>query len=111
MTRSGIGIVCLAAVILLSFVVVPTDAQEQRGSIVGTARDNTGAVLPGVTITATSPALIQPSETVTGSKGAYRIPNLPPGMYEVRFELPGFQTLIRQEIRVNLRVTLTIDCQ
>ncbi len=111
MARFSVGMVCLVAVAMLSFVVVPADAQEQRGSVTGTVRDNTGAVLPGVTVTATSPALIQPSVTVTGAQGAYRIPNLPPGMYEVRFELPGFQTLIRQEIRVNLRVTLTIDVE
>jgi hypothetical protein len=110
MTRFVKGLACLAAVTIL-LTAIPAESQEQRGSIVGTARDNTGAVLPGVTVTATSPAMIQPMVIVTGAQGAYRLPNLPPGMYTVTYELPGFQTLIREEIRVTLRVTLTIDVE
>ncbi len=67
-------------------------AQDFRGRINGTVTDNTGAILPGVTVTATSPALIQPQVQVTGADGDFRFLALPPGVYDVTFELSGFQT-------------------
>jgi hypothetical protein len=90
---------------------VPSSAQEFRGRINGTVTDNTGAVLPGVTVTATSPALIQPQVQVTGGQGEYRFLALPPGVYEVLFELPGFQTVRREGIRVVINQTLSVDQQ
>src|SRR5688572_13779985 len=90
---------------------VPTDAQEFRGRINGTVTDNSGAVLPGVTVTASSPALIQPQVQVTGADGAYRLIALPPGVYDMTFELSGFQTLKREGIRVVINQTLTVDQQ
>ncbi len=90
---------------------VPSSAQEFRGRINGTVTDNTGAVLPGVTVTATSPALIQPQVQVTGSEGDYRFIALPPGVYDLTFELAGFQTVKREGIRVVINQTLTVDQQ
>ncbi len=58
-------------------------AQDFRGRINGTVTDNTGAVLPGVTVTATSPALIQPQVQVSGAEGDYRFLALPPGVYDL----------------------------
>ena len=84
-------------------------AQELRGRITGVVTDNTGAVLPGVTVTVSGPALIQPQATITGGDGVYRYPALPPGLYTVTFELAGFQTLKREEIRLGLNQTLTVD--
>src|SRR5687768_13562192 len=89
----------------------PVSAQEFRGRINGTVSDNTGAVLPGVTVTATSPALIQPQVQVTGEAGDYRFLALPPGTYEVSFELAGFQGVKREGIRVVINQTLTVDQQ
>jgi hypothetical protein len=86
-------------------------AQDFRGRINGTVTDNTGAVLPGVTVTATSPALIQPQVQVTGIDGSYRFLALPPGVYEVRYELAGFQGVNREGIRVVINQTLTLDQQ
>ena len=86
-------------------------AQDFRGRINGTVTDNTGAVLPGVTVTATSPALIQPQVQVTGTDGSYRFLALPPGVYEVMFELSGFQGVKREGIRVVINQTLTVDQQ
>jgi Carboxypeptidase regulatory-like domain/TonB dependent receptor len=88
---------------------VPSAAQELRGRITGFVTDNTGAVLPGVTVTATSPALIQPQATVTGADGSYRYPALPPGLYTLTFELPGFQTLKHEAVRLGLNQTLSVD--
>ena len=86
-------------------------AQEFRGRINGTVTDNTGAVLPGVTVTASSPALIQPQVQVTGTDGSYRFLALPPGVYEIDFDLTGFQKVQRQDVRVVINQTLTVDMQ
>ena len=88
---------CLAAILALAS---PSTAQDFRGRINGTVTDNTGAVLPGVTVTATSPALIQPQVQVTSAEGDYRFIALPPGVYDVTFELSGFQTVKREGVRV-----------
>ena len=69
-------------------------------SLAGTVRDTSGAVLPGVTIEASSPALITKVRTgVTDETGQYRIPDLPPGTYKVTFSLPGFATVVREGAR------------
>jgi hypothetical protein len=89
--------------------VSPARAQEFRGRINGTVTDNTGAVLPGVTVTASGPALIQPQVQVTGSDGTYRFLALPPGVYAIDFELVGFQNIKREGVRVVINQTLTVD--
>jgi len=89
----------------------PAGAQDFRGRINGTVTDNTGAVLPGVTVTASSPALIQRQVQVTGSDGSYRFIALPPGVYSVDFELAGFQSINREGVRVVINQTLTVDQQ
>ena len=86
-------------------------AQDFRGRINGTVTDDTGAVLPGVTVTVSSPALIQPQTQVTGAQGDYRFLALPPGVYDVAFELTGFQAVKREGIRVVINQTLSIDQQ
>ncbi len=87
-------------------------AQDFRGRINGTVTDNTGAVLPGVTVTATSPALIQPQVQVTGAEGDYplhraarRASTTSPSSSS------GFQTVKREGIRVVINQTLTVDQQ
>jgi hypothetical protein len=99
--------------VLALVLVVPLTAvgQDFRGRINGTVTDNTGAVLPGVTVTATSPALIQPQVQVTGEDGSYRFLALPPGVYTVAFELSGFQGIKREGVRVVINQTLTVDQQ
>ncbi len=77
----------LMAVLLVS---LPAAAQEQRGSIEGTVKDSSGAVLPGATVVAKGSALPAGTATVTDTQGVYRFPGLPPGQYEVSAELQGF---------------------
>jgi hypothetical protein len=102
----------LALVVVLGIgTALPAGAQELRGRITGVVTDHTGAVLPGVTVTVVGPALIQPQATVTTADGSYRYPALPPGLYTVTFELTGFQTLKREEIRLGLNQTLSVDAQ
>jgi hypothetical protein len=91
--------------------VFPAGAQDFRGRINGTVTDNTGAVLPGVTVTASGPALIQPQVQVTGADGVYRLIALPPGVYTIDFELTGFQSIKREGIRVVINQTISVDQQ
>ena len=76
-----------------------TATAQERASIVGLAQDSTGAALPGVTVEAASPALIEKSRSaVTDSAGRYAIIDLRPGTYSVTFTLPGFRTVRREGI-------------
>jgi hypothetical protein len=90
--------------------VAPTAGQATQGAIVGNVSDASGAVLPGVTVIATSPALQVPHvEAVTNERGDYRLSPLPPGVYTVTFELSGFQTVKRDNLKLALGFTATID--
>jgi hypothetical protein len=74
-------------------------AARAQGSIAGSAKDPSGAVLPGVTVEASSPALIEKTRTaVTDNSGNYRIVDLPPGTYSVAFTLTGFKTVRREGV-------------
>jgi hypothetical protein len=82
------------------FLLIPVLAHAQA-SLAGVVRDNTGAVLPGVTVEATSVVLIEKSRTaVTDGTGQYRITELPPGTYSLTFTLSGFNVLKRDDIEV-----------
>jgi hypothetical protein len=86
------------AILVVAFCLLPLTALAQ-GSITGVVRDPSGAVLPGVTVEASSPALIEKVRTATtDSAGAYRIEDLRPGTYIVTFALSGFSTLRREGI-------------
>jgi hypothetical protein len=91
---------------------VPVYGQLTVASIIGQVTDQSGAVLPGVTVTATGPALLVPQVTgVTNELGEYRLSPLPIGVYELAFELSGFQSAHRQEIRLTVGFTAKIDVQ
>jgi hypothetical protein len=80
--------------------------------ITGVVTDNTGAVLPGVTVTATSPALQVPSVTsLSDDRGGYRLSPLPIGVYTVLFELPGFQNVRREGVRLTVGFTARVDSE
>ena len=79
------------------------------GRITGVITDESGAVLPGVTVTATSPALMTPQTVVTNAEGDYRFPSLPVGEYKVTYELAGFATQSREGIRITIGFTGTIN--
>ena len=88
----------------------PVSAQATQASINGVVTDTSNAILPGVTVIATGPALQVPQvETVTNERGEYRLSPLPPGTYVVTFELPGFQSVKREGVRLAVGFTATID--
>jgi hypothetical protein len=100
---------CCLLIALVALAAVQVQAQELRGRVTGVVHDNSGSVVPGVTVTASGPALIQPQTTTTGADGSYRFPALPSGTYTLSYELNGFRTVKREGIRVNLNTTLTVD--
>ena len=81
------------------------------GSINGKVADSSGGVLPGVTVTATSPSSMGVQTSVTDTGGNYRFPALPPGTYTVTFELPGFNTLKRENIQISMGFTATVNVE
>src|SRR5204863_8925608 len=83
---------CLIATVYLAL--LPVAASAQTSTIAGTVRDTSGAVLPGVTVEAGSPALIEKVRSATtDGAGQYKIIQLRPGTYTVTFTLPGFQAV------------------
>src|SRR5437868_6666254 len=96
--------------LLVLFAIVgaaPTLAAAQ--SLAGTVRDTSGAVLPGVTIEVSSPALITKVRTgVTDETGQYRIPDLPPGTYKISFTLQSFATVVREGVELTGAGVMTI---
>jgi hypothetical protein len=92
---------------LLTLAASPTFAQ---GTIAGVVKDATGAVLPGVTVEAASPVLIEKTRTaVTDTQGLYQIVDLRPGSYTVTFALVGFATIKREGVEVTASFTATIN--
>src|SRR5438034_6199936 len=81
------------------------------GSINGKVTDSSGGVLPGVTVTASSPSLMGVQTSVTDTGGNYRFPALPPGTYTVTFELPGFNTLKRENIVIAMGFTAAVNVE
>src|SRR6266850_257276 len=107
--------VCLRTFVGLLLLAVPAMAGQGAGTaagITGVVADNSGAVLPGVTVTATSPALQVPSVTsVSDDRGEYRLSPLPIGVYSVLFELAGFQSVRREALRLTVGFTARVDAQ
>ncbi len=86
--------VCGAIAVLL--LAAPLAAQNPTGELMGRVTDSTGGTLPGVTVTVTSPALQGSRTATTSGNGDYKIPFLPPGLYQVTYQLDGFQTTVRE---------------
>jgi hypothetical protein len=90
---------------------LPADvAAQQDASIVGIVTDESGAILPGVSVTARGPSLQVPQVTVvTDERGEYRLTPLPIGTYEATYELPGFKTVRREGLRLTSGFTAKVD--
>src|SRR6185295_18319199 len=86
-------------------------AQSQTGEIFGKVTDTSGAVLPGVSVTLTGPSLLQPQSATTSETGSFQFPRLNVGTYTVKFELPGFKTVIKQDIEVTVNFSANVSTQ
>src|SRR5438874_6476559 len=100
------SIVCISSVAFMCVLLSSAAWAQQASSIAGVVKDTSGAVLPGVTVEAASPALIEKVRSaVTDGEGRYNIPDLRPGTYVVTFTLPGFNTLKREGITLTAGFT------
>jgi hypothetical protein len=106
-TTVRMGLVALACITLFPAIVL-----GQSGSIAGAVRDTSGAVMPGVTVEAASPALIEQVRSVTtDEKGQYKIVDLRPGVYTVTFTLPGFAAVKREGIELTTQFTAIVNAE
>ncbi len=104
-----LGRVCAATSVALVILLAPGVVWAQA-SIAGTVKDTSGALLPGVTVEASSPALIEKVRSaVSDGTGQYRIENLRPGVYTVKFVLTGFSTVSREGVEVSGSATVSIN--
>ena len=100
----------LAILISIGLLAPPAAIYAQEAVINGTLTDSTGGVLPGVTVEASSPVLIEGTRAaVTDSQGVYRIVDLRPGTYRVTFTLPGFSRVLREGIQLTTGFTATVS--
>jgi len=100
----------LKTILLLTFAVLTPTVALAQASIVGTVKDASGAVLPGVTVEASSPALIEKARTVVANgAGQYSIEDLRPGTYTVTFTLSGFTTVKREGIQLAGSFVATVN--
>jgi hypothetical protein len=82
---------------------------QTAGEIAGIVTDATGAVVPGATVTVTNQATNATRVTTTNEAGIYTVPSLIPGVYEVKVEMPGFRTVIRRDIQLEVQQTARIN--
>src|SRR5438132_7639125 len=96
---------------LVAACAAPALAQIDQGRLTGTVTDTQGGVLPGVTVTAKSPALIGTRSVVSEADGKYSLPWLASGEYELSLELGAFHPFTRGSLKLGLGQILTVDAQ
>ena len=102
--------VAVATVACVALTVASGSAQTSTGGLRGFVKDDTGAVLVGVTVEAASPVRIGGAAVdITDAQGLFRFENLPPGAYTVTYSLQGFSTIRRENIRVEVGRTIQAD--
>jgi len=102
----------LGAFCVLLFVLLLPSLASAQATVAGTVRDSSGAVLPGVTVEASSPVLIEKTRSATtDGSGQYRITDLPPGDYTLLFSLSGFNSLRRQGVTVSGQGVIPISIE
>jgi hypothetical protein len=114
-TLSRVKLEVAVLITVLAVVFIPTGAWAQStttGAIAGSVKDASGGAMPGVTVGAESPALIEKLRAVvTDDHGEYKIVDLRPGIYSVTFSIAGFTTVRREGLELNTGVTLPVDAE
>ena len=106
------GLALASALIFVSLQFVPRSAaQTATGTIIGHVTDSSGAILPGVEVTAVNPEKGFNAKTTTDEQGIYRLFYLAPASYTISFEHAGFSKLEREGIELRSNDTLTVDTQ
>src|SRR5438309_4542526 len=112
--RGGLGMRTFPRLIVAAMCLAlwPALASAQTSAIAGEVKDTSGAVLPGVTVDVSSPALIEKTRSaVTDGAGQYKITALRPGVYSVTFTLPGFSVVKRENVELTSDFTATINAE
>jgi len=99
----------LGAALIVLLACAPAIAQQTTGTVTGRVVDQSGAAIPGATVTAKSPSTGFSRSETSDAEGLYRIGALPVGMYEVTAELQGFATLSKKDVEVNVASIVAID--
>ena len=99
----GVIVLCLTGTVAFA------QTGQKFGELVGKVADDQGAVLPGVTVTLSGPAVMGAQTAVTNERGGFRFPAVNSGTYNLTFELAGFAPLVRDGIVVPVRQTITVD--
>ncbi len=103
---------CLLFAAVFAVLVAPVSAQEITGTITGTVTDNTGAVLPGTSVSSRNLGMGLVKTTVANESGHYTIPFLPVGEYELTFSLTGFTpSTVKVRLHVNDRLAVNASLQ
>lgn len=95
--------------LILAFIWGSAIAQAPTGKVIGKVTDDEGSPLPGVTVEADSPKLVGKSSTITDAEGVFRLFSLPSGTYTLTFTLQGFQTIVREDIFLQIEQTITVN--
>jgi len=104
--------ILLSVFLILTFCFSVYSQIIQTGTLSGIVKDKEGTGLPGVSVTIKSPALMLPQmRMLTNESGYFRFPALPPGLYDVTYELAGFTTLVREGIRVIVGETTAVNVE
>jgi hypothetical protein len=97
---------------VLALLMLPVSAALAQSAIAGVVKDTSGAVVPGVTVEASSPALIEKTrEAVSDAQGLFKIIDLRPGVYTVTFSIAGFNTVKREGIELTAAFTATVNAE
>ena len=107
----ALGIALVLGLVLPCTSAAQGGGASSTGTIQGRVADTSGAMLPGVTVTASSPSMIGTQSQVTNENGSYRFPAVPPGTYELTFELAGFSTVKRGEVQISLGFTANVNAE
>src|ERR1044072_3395938 len=102
-----------ALVVCIAYAALPgaAYAQDSRGTITGTVRDTSKAIVPGATVTATSAEMGTTTTATTNEAGAFQLPYLIAGTYKVTVELQGFKKYVRDRVEVRIADRLDLDIQ
>ena len=106
----------LATALVIGLILPCTSAAQgggasSTGTIQGRVSDSSSAMLPGVTVSASSPSMIGTQTQVTNENGSFRFPAVPPGVYELTFELAGFRTVKRDGVQISLGFTANVNAE
>jgi hypothetical protein len=106
------GVFVRQLVLFVAGILLSATLAQAQSAIAGVVRDTTGAVMPGVTVEASSPALIERVRSVvTDGEGQYKVIDLRPGVYSLSFTLPGFSTVKRDAIELESNFTATVNAE